>query len=119
MLNEKIHRKKLILIDLDGVLNEYKGDYKEGYIHPPKPDTENFLKEISKNFEIKIFTTRNKLLTSKWLIENNLDKYISDITNIKETRTYLFIDDRCLNFRGDYKILKNKIQEFCTHWQCY
>ena len=45
MSNSKCY-KKLILIDLDGVLNEYKGDYKENYIHPPKPDTKEFLKSF-------------------------------------------------------------------------
>jgi hypothetical protein len=30
------------------------------------------------------FTTRNKLLTAKWLIENDIDKYIEDITNTKD-----------------------------------
>ena len=111
-MNNNKHYKKLILIDLDGVLNEYKGDYKKDYIHPPKPDTETFLKELSQNYEIKIFTTRNKLLTSKWLIENGFDGYVSDVTNIKEKGAYLFIDDRCINSNGDYGKLKNEIENF-------
>ncbi len=69
---------KTILIDLDGVLNKYNGKY----------DAENFIpmksvkvpKNLSKNFMehyvIKIFTTRNKILTVKWLMKYRLDKYI-------------------------------------------
>ena len=40
--------KKLILIDLDGVLNTYKGDYKKDFIHPPKPETKEILYYINK-----------------------------------------------------------------------
>ena len=109
--------KKLILIDLDGVLNTYKGDYKKDFIHPPKTETKEFLKNLSKNFEIKIFTTRNLLLTSKWLIKHNLDKYIKDVTNIKEKGSFLFIDDRCICFNGDYKNLKNKIENFSVWYK--
>ena len=109
--------KKLILIDLDGVLNEYKGDYKKGFIHPPKPKTKDFLKNLSENFEIKIFTTRNLLLTSKWLIKHNLDKYILDVTNIKEKGSFLFVDDRCICFNGDYKNLNRNIEKFSVWYK--
>ena len=109
--------KKLILIDLDGVLNEYKGDYKKDFIHPPKTETKDFLKALSKNFEIKIFTTRNLLLTSKWLIKYNLDKYIKDVTNIKEKGSFLFVDDRCICFKNDYEKLLSDIENFKEHWK--
>ncbi len=53
--------KKTLLIDLDGVLNEYKGNFDKGYIPPIKEGAKDFLKELSKDYEIKIFTTRNKI----------------------------------------------------------
>ena len=62
-------------------------------------------------FDLKLFTTRNKILASKWLIENKLDGYFSDITNVKEL-SWLIIDDRCLTFEGDYSMLKEKISNF-------
>ena len=62
--------KKTILIDLDGVLNTYTGNYDKDYIPPIKDGAFDFLKELSKDYEIKIFSTRNRLLTSKCLIEN-------------------------------------------------
>ena len=76
--------KKTILIDLDGVLNNYKGNFNNEFIPEIKDGAKNFLKKLSMNYTIKLFTTRNKILASKWLIENGVDKYISDITNIKE-----------------------------------
>jgi len=103
--------KKTILIDLDGVLNTYCGNFDINFIPPIREGTYTFLKNLSQEFNIKIFTTRNKLLTSKWLIENKLDEIVSDITNVKEL-CWLYIDDRCITFNGDYETLKNQIENF-------
>ena len=43
--------------------------------------------------------------------ENNQNNYVENVTNIKEP-AYLIIDDRCINFNGDYKELKEKIANF-------
>lgn len=107
----RILTKKTILIDLDGVLNTYDGNFNKDYISPVKDGAKEFLEKLSKNYEIKIFTTRNKLLTSKWMIENNLDKYILDITNIKDL-AWIYIDDRCLTFKGNYESLTAEINNF-------
>ena len=72
---------------------------------------DKFLENLYLDFDLRLFTTRNKLLASKWLIENNLDKYFSDITNIKEL-SWLIIDDRCLKFEGNYEDLIQKINNF-------
>ncbi len=103
--------KKLILIDLDGVLNQYNGNYIENIIPPIKPGAKKFLSELNKEYEIKIFTTRNKLYTVKWLIQNNIDIYIKDVTNIKEP-AWLYIDDRCITFNGNYKKLEKDIKKY-------
>ena len=103
--------KKTILIDLDGVLNTYNGEYDENLIPPIKDGAKEFLQNLSINYKINIFTTRNLLLTSKWLNENNLNEFIDDITNIKKP-SYLIIDDRCINFGGNYDDLIDKINNF-------
>lgn len=105
------HSKKTILFDLDGVLNTYEGKYDKTYIPPIKEGAYELIKELSYNYTIVIFTSRNLLLVSKWIIKNGLDKFIDNVTNIKES-AYLIIDDRCINFSGDYKELKKKITEF-------
>lgn len=103
--------KKTILIDLDGVLNKYDGIFDELYIPPLRNGAYDFLKELSQNYKIIIFTTRNTLLVSKWVIENNLEELITNVTNIKEP-SYLIIDDRCIKFDGSYQELKNNIDNF-------
>lgn len=98
--------KKTILIDLDGVLNKYKGNFDKTNIPPIAKGAKDFLMELSKNFILKLFTTRNKLLVAKWLIDNDLETLVTDITNVKD------IDDRCLKFDGDYDKLLNNIKNF-------
>lgn len=102
---------KTILIDLDGVLNEYTGDFDKNIIPDVKQNAIEFIKKLSNEFELKLFTTRNKILASKWLVANNLDEYFTDITNIKEL-SWLIIDDRCIRFNGDYEELYNDIKRF-------
>ena len=103
--------KKTILFDLDGVLNTYDGNYNPNYIPPIKDGAYNLIKELAKDYKIVIFTARNTLIASKWIIKNKLDKYVQNVTNVKES-AYLTVDDRCINFDGDYKELKNKIDKF-------
>ena len=45
-----IKKKKTILIDLDGVLNNYVGNYNKDFIPPIKAGAKEFLSDLSKNF---------------------------------------------------------------------
>ena len=108
--------KKTILIDLDGVLNRYEGKFDEQTIPPIKEGAFEFIEQLANNFELKLFTTRNKILATKWLIKNNIDKYFKDVTNIK-IPSYLYIDDRTICFRGDYKKALNEIRTFKVYWK--
>lgn len=107
----KKNYKKTILIDLDGVLNMYDGQYNENNIPQIKDGALEFLQEISKEYEIKIFSSRNPEIAAKWITENKLSEYIANITNIKEP-CFLLIDDRCINFNGDYVDLIQSIKNF-------
>ena len=108
--------KKTLLIDLDGVLNQYDGKFNENFIPPVKDGAYQFLQNLSQNFVIKIFTTRNRLLTSKWLFQNNLDKFVTDVTNIKDS-AFLYIDDRCICFGGDFVSTIRQINNFRPYWK--
>ena len=103
--------KKIILIDLDGVLNEYRGNFDKNYIPPIKEGAREFLRELNSEYEFKLFTTRDTKLATKWVKENELENYISEITNYKEP-SYLIIDDRCITFNGNYNTLYNSIKNF-------
>ena len=83
--------KKTILIDLDGVLNKYNGEYDSNYIPPILDGAFDFIKSLSKTYRVVI--------------------YIENITNIKEP-SFLIIDDRCINFKGNFEELKSQIDNF-------
>jgi hypothetical protein len=103
--------KKTVLIDLDGVLNEYQGIYDENIIPPLKTGAQDFLEKLSSEFIVKIFTTRPYKKVYEWVIHYNIEKYISGITDKKEP-AYLIIDDRCIIFNGNYQETIEKINNF-------
>ncbi len=119
-LTDKIWRymvKKRILIDLDGVLNQYgKELYNENYIPQIQFGAVEFIKELNKQGDLYLFTSRNLLLAAKWLCDNKIDMYFKDITNIK-LPSYLYIDDRCICFKGEYKKTLEEIKHFNVYWK--
>ena len=109
--------KKKILIDLDGVLNEYgKEKYNENFIPEVKIGAEDFIKKLNEIRELYLFTSRNLMLSTKWLIKNKLDKYFKDVTSIK-LPSYLYIDDRTICFRGDYEKTLKEVECFEVYWK--
>lgn len=108
---------KRILIDLDGVLNEYgKEKFDENSIPKIKDGAYEFIEKLSKSAELYLFTTRNLMLSTKWLIKNDLDKYFKDVTNVK-IPSYLYIDDRTICFKGDYQNTFKEIINFKVYWE--
>jgi len=109
--------KKKILIDLDGVLNQYgKEKYEESYIPKIKDGTSEFLEKLSQFAELYLFTSRNLMSSTKWLIENNIDKYFKDVTNVK-IPSFIYIDDRTICFKGDFEKTYNEIINFKPYWK--
>ena len=103
--------RKTIMIDLDGVLNTYNGNYSENYIPDVKRGAKEFIKKLNKDYDLILFTTRNNLEATKWLIENKMDEYFKDVTSIK-IPAYLYLDDRAIGFRGDYEYTLKQIEKF-------
>ncbi len=103
--------KKTILLDLDGVINTYNGSFDKYLIPPIKEGAFEFIKELSIEFKVVIFTSRNLFSAFQWIVNNNLEKYIEDVTNIK-IPSYLIIDDRCISFNGNYSDALSQIKNF-------
>ena len=111
---EENFMKKTIMIDLDGVLDNYTSYTPE--IPPIKKGAKEFVKNLSENYELILFTTRNSKLATQWLIENNIDSYFKDVTNIK-LPAYIYIDDRSIQFLGDYDKTLEDIENFKVYWK--
>jgi len=58
-------------------------DYDESKICPIKDGAREFLEKLSDKFDIEIFTVRDKTLVESWIKENNIDKFISKVTDRK------------------------------------
>ena len=109
--------KKTLMIDLDGVLNNYS-KYEENYIPEIKQGAKKFLEKLYKSdkYELILFTTRKIELAQKWLENKNIACYFKEITNIKKP-AYIYIDDRALKFEGDYDKTLNEIENFKIYWK--
>ena len=91
--------EKTIMIDLDGVLDNYDGNFDKNNIPEIKPGAKEFIIKLSSNYELILFTTRSSKQATLWLQENKIDKYFKDVTNVK-IPAYIYIDDRALKFIG-------------------
>ena len=99
----------------NGVLNKYT-KYDETTIPDIKEGAKDFIEQLSKDAELYLFTTRNLLLASKWIIKYDLDIYFKDVTNIK-IPCHLFIDDRAVCFKGSYAKTLDEIKNFKPYWK--
>ena len=105
--------RKTIMIDLYGVLDNYTTYTKE--IPSIKDGAKDFVKELSKNYELVLFTTRSSKQATEWLKSNGIDKYFKDVTKVKSP-AFIYIDDRALKFNGDYNITLKDIENFDVYW---
>ncbi len=108
---------KTLLIDLDGVLNTYSGSYSETEIPEPREGVKEFLENLAKEYKIEVFTVRNAKTTLEWLIKHKLDKYVNNVTNVKNPYASVILDDRALNFDGDFHKAYEKILKFQPYWK--
>ena len=115
-MNTNEHKKR-ILIDLDGVLNKYgEKPYDENYIPEIREGAKEFIKELSNYAELYLFTSKNLMLSVQWLSKNKIDQYFKDVTNVK-IPSYLYIDDRCICFKGNYSNTLDEIKQFKVYWK--
>ena len=86
------------------------------YIPEVKKGAKEFIKKLNIDYDLILFTTRNSLEASRWLMENKIDKYFKNVTNVK-IPAYLYLDDRAIGFSGDYKKTLEQIEDFKAHWK--
>jgi hypothetical protein len=109
-------KPKSIALDFDGVLNSYKG-YDGDNLGMPRPGCKEFLEELSKDYNIIIFSARRYTKIIRWLNQYNLQEYICNVTRYKPKNVVCFIDDRGIRFTGDYNETLEMIKSFKTYWE--
>lgn len=108
---------KIALVDLDGVLNEYSGKYNEYDVPKIKKGAKEFLEKLAEDYDIEIFTVRNKIRTIEWLQENEIVHLIKDVTNVKNPYASIIIDDRAIAFDGNFNKALKHSKNFKPYWK--
>jgi adenylylsulfate kinase len=105
-----------ILIDFDGVLNQYKGYEGDDILFEPARGVESFLDKLQKYKQpLVIHTARNNQKVENWLLEYGLNEYITKVTSHKVPGIVL-IDDRVIQHNGNFKDTLNNLKKFKVHW---
>ena len=108
--------EKSIAIDFDGVLNNYDG-YDGDNIGEPRPGAKEFLKTLSKDYNVIIFSARKYTKIIRWLNKYNMQQYVVDVTGYKPKNVVCFIDDRGIRFDGDYGKALQETENVKADWQ--
>lgn len=104
--------KKTICVDFDGVLNEYDG-YEEGNLDEPLTGSKEFIKELRKKYKVVILTSRQKEQVIDWLNNNGFPSM--KVTN-RKVPAVAYIDDRAIQFNGNYKKVISRLKNFKPYW---
>ena len=104
--------KKTICVDFDGVLNEYNG-YEEGDLGEPLTGSKEFIKELRKKYKVVILTSRQKEQVIDWLNNNGFPSM--KVTN-RKVPAVAYIDDRAIQFNGNYKKVISRLKNFKPYW---
>lgn len=108
--------QKRISLDFDGVFNRYTGWDSYYPTPPPKKGIKEFLQQLNKDHELIICTARDVTDVNRWLEKYSLSQYIT-LTSNKKYPAKVYIDDRAIQFNGDYKQVLNDINKFKPYWE--
>jgi selenocysteine lyase/cysteine desulfurase len=103
-------------VDLNGVLDEYRGWRGPRHWDPPRPGAGAFLRGLrERGWHVTVFTTRYYRDAWAWLLQHGLADLVDEVTDRKPPAD-VFVDDRALRFRGDYEDLLDEMDAFRPHW---
>ena len=110
-------KRHKICLDFDAVLAEYHGWVSAEHTGPPLPGAKKFLERLVKaNIDFVVFTTRTKLeVLHNWFAKYNMPKPL-EITHEK-IRATAYIDDRGVNFDGNFDNLIKTLIKFKPHYK--
>jgi hypothetical protein len=112
-----IDAKPIACVDLNGVLDSYTGWQGPAHFDPPREGAREFLEALrARGFQIVVFTTRYSEDVWQWLRTHGLETLIGDVTDRKPA-AHVFVDDRAICFRGDFRTTLREIEEFAAHWE--
>lgn len=108
----------VICVDLNGVLDEYKGWNGKLEYHAVAEGAEQFLKDLRDIFSTIVILTATMPLdfAIKWMEDMGLDQHVDFITNHKVPAA-VYLDDRAVTFKGNFKDALDNIVLFKPYWK--
>ena len=108
--------KKIVVMDLDGVIHSYKSGWKGITVipDPPVEGVKEFIEELRKEYIVVIVSSRSvtpegRYAIRDWLCLNGIE--VDDVVEHKPP-AFITIDDRAICFNGSFKGLKEQIDTF-------
>lgn len=108
----------VVCVDLDGVLNDYKGWNGEVQSYPPAPGAHAFMLALYARYKtVVVFTATMPLEKAmQWLEENSFSELVDYVTNHKIPAS-VYIDDRAVTHTGNFVETLQKTLDFKPHWE--
>lgn len=109
-MSEK-ERRPTVCVDLNGVLDTYKGWQGSEHWDPPRPGAYEFLAELAdRGFRVVILSTKDPAGVDAWLRSHGLAEYIDEVTD-RKVPAVAYVDDRAVRFCGDYSQVLLEIEK--------
>jgi hypothetical protein len=107
-----------IAVDFDGVLASISEDWNGTEdIGAPMPGAEQFLIGLKQaGYNVIVFTAREPIQVADWLKTHKLQKYVTKTTSVKPA-ALAYIDDRAINFNGDFNDCLRTLSSFKPYWK--
>jgi hypothetical protein len=107
-------------IDFDGVINMYSGWNGQHEDWGPRDGALEFIKRLhAAGWRITILTARDGEYlreAKEWMVHYGFVDYIHEVTNIKKPAK-IYIDDRGLQFNGNFSDTLQAIEDYVCHWE--
>jgi hypothetical protein len=109
--------RPIACIDLNGVLDSYRGWRGPEHWDAPRDGAADFLRALrERGYRVVIHTTRWRDDAERWLREHRLLDLVDEITD-RKLAAHVFVDDRAVRFRGDFISTLAEIDGFRAHWE--
>ena len=109
--------KRIVCVDLNGVLDAYTGWQGPDHFDPPRHGAREFLATLrQRDYRIVIFTSRFAADVWNWIERHELSPFVDEVTDCKPA-AHVFVDDRAVCFRGDFDATLRDIDAFSAHWE--
>jgi hypothetical protein len=110
------HNTGIVVLDFDGVLNTYDGtNFDPDDLLSPREGAIKFVNHlVGSGLTPVVLSTRESEKVNKWLSDNG---FIGVLAVDKKPPALCYVDDRGINFSGNYDDLLSQIKAFRAYWE--